>query len=117
MDFEDFEDKRLRKCIQANGVLEEPITLEDNAATRKAKTFYNTCMDLPNIRKIGDEPIREVLRSLGGWPVATPNWNPPDFSAEVLLGLIRGIYNEGFLIEQWVGPDDKNSSVNIIQVR
>lgn len=31
------------KCI---GVLEEPINLEDNDATRKAKTFYNTCMDI-----------------------------------------------------------------------
>lgn len=28
------------------GVLEEPINLEDNDATRKAKTFYNTCMDI-----------------------------------------------------------------------
>ncbi|KAJ8981669.1 hypothetical protein NQ317_017290 [Molorchus minor] len=75
------------------GVLEEPISLEDNEATRKAKTFYNSCMDLC------DEPLREVLRSL-----------------EVLLGRIRGNYNEGYLIEQWVGPDDKNSSVNIIQM-
>ncbi|XP_023311755.1 neprilysin-1-like [Anoplophora glabripennis] len=98
------------------GVLEEPINLEDNEATRKAKTFYNTCMDLHNIRKIGDEPIREVLNNLGGWPVTQPNWTAPAFSTEVLLGQIRGQYNEGFLIEQWVGPDDKNSSVNIIQM-
>lgn len=34
----------------------------------------------------------------------------------MLLGEIRGTYNEGILIEQWVGPDDKNSSANIIQV-
>lgn len=27
-------------------LLEEPITLEDNEAIRKAKTFYNTCMDI-----------------------------------------------------------------------
>lgn len=123
-------------------MLEEPITLEDNEAIRKAKTFYNTCMDickyynnilpgLPKshliwlyqtifsvqIRKIGDEPLREVLDSLGGWPVTKDNWVPPNISIEVLLGTIRGIYNEGYLVEQWVGPDDKNSSVNIIQVR
>ncbi|KAJ8920319.1 hypothetical protein NQ315_011981 [Exocentrus adspersus] len=82
------------------GILEEPINLEDNEATRKAKTFYNTCMDLP----------------WGGWPVTQPEWSAPDFSTEVLLGKIRGIYNEGYLIEPWVGPDDKNSSVNIIQM-
>ncbi|XP_030759293.1 neprilysin-1-like isoform X1 [Sitophilus oryzae] len=98
------------------GVLEEPITLEDNEATRKAKTFYNTCMDIFQIRKIGDQPLRDVLDSLGGWPVTKEQWSPPDFSIEVLLGRLRGIYNEGFLIEQWIGPDDKNSSVNIIQM-
>ncbi|EFA09825.2 neprilysin-1 [Tribolium castaneum] len=98
------------------GVLEEPINLEDNEATRKAKTFYNTCMDILQIRKIGDAPLREVLEGLGGWPVTKPDWTPPSFSIEVLLGKIRGVYNEGVLIEQWVGPDDKNSSVNIIQM-
>ncbi|CAH1375017.1 hypothetical protein MTP99_016416 [Tenebrio molitor] len=98
------------------GVLEEPVNLEDNEATRKAKTFYNTCMDILQIRKIGDAPLREVLEVLGGWPVTAPDWKPPDFSIETLLGRIRGVYNEGVLVEQWVGPDDKNSSVNIIQM-
>jgi membrane metallo-endopeptidase-like protein 1 len=69
------------------------------------------------IRKIGDAPLREVLASLGGWPVTQSNWKPPSFSIETLLGRLRGQYNEGVLIEQWVGPDDKNSSVNILQVR
>jgi membrane metallo-endopeptidase-like protein 1 len=54
---------------------------------------------------------------LGGWPVTQPNWKPPEFSIETLLGRLRGEFNEGVLIEQWVGPDDKNSSVNILQVR
>lgn len=54
---------------------------------------------------------------LGGWPVAVTDWQPPPFPLEILLGKIKGTLNEGVLIEQWVGPDDKNSSVNIIQVR
>jgi len=29
---------------------------------------------------------------------------------------MRGQFNQGVLVEQWVGPDDKNSSVNIIQL-
>lgn len=37
-------------------------------------------------------------------------------SVENLLGRLRGELNQGVMIEQWVGPDDKNSSVNIIQV-
>ncbi|XP_023018621.1 M13 family metallopeptidase neprilysin 1 [Leptinotarsa decemlineata] len=102
--------------VVLKGVLEEPIGMNDNDATRKAKVFYNSCMDLRNIRNVGDKPIREVLKQLGDWPVITQNWTAPSFSVEVLIGLIRSHYNEGFIIEQWVGPDDKNSSVNIIQM-
>lgn len=112
------------------------MNLYDNEATRKAKIFYNSCMDISkywclnyfqwqlllflyvseHIREHKDEPIRQVLAELGGWPVITPNWMAPNFSIERLLGKIRGIYNEGYIIEQWVAADDKNSSVNIIQV-
>ncbi|XP_044734113.1 neprilysin-1-like [Chrysoperla carnea] len=103
--------------VLLKGVLEEPIDYEkDNSATIKAKMFYKSCMDIPQIRKLGDEPLRQVLSSLGGWPVITKNWTIPDFSWETLLGRLRREYNEGILIEEWVGPDDKNSSVNIIQL-
>lgn len=99
-------------------VLEEPINSYDNDATVKAKMFYKSCMDIPEIRKFGDEPLRRVLKSLGGWPVVEgASWRAPPYSVEVLLGRLRGEFNEGVLFEQWVGPDDKNSSMNILQVR
>lgn len=34
----------------------------------------------------------------------------------VLAGDLRGNYNLPVILEQWIGPDDRNSSVNIIQV-
>ncbi|KAH0552036.1 hypothetical protein KQX54_004370 [Cotesia glomerata] len=100
-------------------VLEEPPNKQDNSATLKAKTFYKSCMDIPQIRHIGDAPLKETLRNLGGWPVVEgTNWEPPkNLSIEILLGRIRGEFNEGVLVEHWVGPDDKNSSANILQVR
>ncbi|XP_012341467.1 neprilysin-1-like isoform X2 [Apis florea] len=98
-------------------ILEEPPNNEDNNATLKAKMFYNSCMDIPRIREIGDVPLRKTLEFLGGWPVVVgPSWKPPPYSVEVLLGRLRGQYNEGVLLEQWVGPDDKNSSANILQL-
>lgn len=61
-----------------------------------------------------------MLQALGGWPVLDPNWTESKAgkleSVESLLGRLRGELNQGVLVEQWVGPDDKNSSVNIIQV-
>ncbi|KAL3227886.1 hypothetical protein MRX96_003837 [Rhipicephalus microplus] len=68
------------------------------------------------IEDIGDQPLRAVLRSLGGWPVTEPNWTAPPWGVERLLGDLRGRFDQGVVVEQWVGPDDKNSSVNIIQI-
>ncbi|XP_063233227.1 neprilysin-1 [Bacillus rossius redtenbacheri] len=98
------------------GLLEEPQSEYDSEATLKAKRFYNSCMDVQQIRRVGDAPLRRVLESLGGWPVTRRDWRPPPFSVETLLGRLRGQFNEGVLLEQWVGPDDKNSSVNILQL-
>lgn len=98
-------------------VLEESPNENDNNATLKAKMFYKSCMDIPRIRDIGDKPLKKVLAALGGWPAVVGNsWKPPPYSIEVLLGRLRGEYNEGILMEQWVGPDDKNSSTNILQL-
>lgn len=69
------------------------------------------------MRRIGDEPLRQMLDELGGWPIIVPQWRPPDFSIETLLGRLKEGFNEGVLVEPWVGPDDKNSSVHILQVR
>ncbi|KAG8225257.1 hypothetical protein J437_LFUL006489, partial [Ladona fulva] len=105
------------------GVLEEAADERDNDATLKAKTFYRSCMNITQIRRVGDKPLRQALASLGGWPVAEgPRWKPPapipssGVGVENLLGRLRKEFNAGILIEQWVGPDDKNSSANIIQV-
>lgn len=69
---------------------------------------------------MGDQLLRDTLRSLGGWPVLDVAWTSRQGanlnSVENLLGRLRGELNQGVLVEQWVGPDDKNSSVNIIQV-
>ncbi|XP_071635774.1 neprilysin-1 isoform X7 [Temnothorax longispinosus] len=98
-------------------VLEEPPNANDNNATLKAKMFYRSCMDIPRIREIGDAPLKKILERLGGWPaVVGTSWRPPPYPLEVLLGRLRGEYNVGVLMEQWVGPDDKNSSVNILQL-
>ncbi|EDW29684.1 GL14909 [Drosophila persimilis] len=99
------------------GVLEEPIDERDNQATIKAKTFFKSCMDIPQIRKIGSGRLKQVLKALGGWPVIEPNWQPPDdLSVEKLMGHLRLNYSEPVLIELYVGADDKNSSVNILQM-
>nr|XP_012224493.1 PREDICTED: membrane metallo-endopeptidase-like 1 isoform X2 [Linepithema humile] len=75
------------------------------------------CVRTARIRESRDAPLKEILKRLGGWPaVVGTSWKPPPYPLEVLLGRLRGEYNEGVLLEQWVGPDDKNSSTNILQL-
>lgn len=58
-----------------------------------------------------------MLHSLGGWPVIERNWQPPhDLSVEKLMGQLRLNYSESVMIELYVGADDKNSSVNVLQM-
>lgn len=62
--------------------------------------------------------MKELVNSFGGWPVADKRWSSKaNFSMEVLLGQLKHELNEGILFEVWVGPDDKNSSLHVIQVR
>lgn len=68
------------------------------------------------MRQIGEQPLKALLKSLGGWPVLERNWSPPNRTIEQLLGRLRGEFNEHFIVSILVGPDDKNSSVNILQV-
>uniref|UniRef100_A0A182TN52 Peptidase M13 N-terminal domain-containing protein n=1 Tax=Anopheles melas TaxID=34690 RepID=A0A182TN52_9DIPT len=98
------------------GVLEEPVNKEDNRATKKAKAFYKSCMNLEQIRLLDVQALRKSLKKLGGWPVIEKNWTVPSTSIEHLLGKLTGEYDEPGLVELYVGADDKNSSMNIIQV-
>lgn len=116
-------------------LLEEPINREDNPATVKAKFFYASCMNLSKkivlsstilnihfesisaqIREIYDKPLKKLLKSYGGWPLLEKNWKKPNQSIEQLMGKMRSELNEHFLVSILVGPDDKNSSVNILLV-
>ncbi|CAL4073689.1 unnamed protein product [Meganyctiphanes norvegica] len=98
------------------GLLEEPVGWNEGEATKKAKMFYASCRNSSQIEEVGEAPLVRMMDSLGGWPVTKENWTSPNFSVEALIGKLRGTYNQGILIDQWVGPDDKNSSVNVIQL-
>lgn len=84
-----------------------------------------------------------MLEDVNQWPVLDRNWSPrathyikrsqiklqntaatpnakrqPErvkLTLESLLGKIRGDFNQPIIVEQYVGPDDRNSSHNIIQ--
>ena len=66
---------------------------------------------------VSHTPLSEVLVNLGRWPIIDSRWSESSYNLEDILGTMRGIYNAPILIDSWVGADDKNSSMNVIQVR
>ena len=69
------------------------------------------------IAEVSDTPLRRVIDTLGGWPVTDSAWDPdraPEL--EVMLAVIKRNFTLGVLIEEWVGPDDRNSQNHIIQI-
>lgn len=94
-------------------------------------------MNVTQIEVEGDQPLRDLMRSYGHWPVATslssirttttpistnpgpsqPSLPATNMSVEELLASIHRDLNIVIVIDQWVGPDDKDSEKHILQVR
>ena len=82
------------------GLLEEPVSsTDDNSATIKAKVFYKSCMKIEKIEEIHDQPLKELVQNLGGWPVINENWIPLNWKKEELLARLRAELNQGVLFD------------------
>ena len=69
------------------------------------------------IVEVSDAPLRRVIKQLGGWPVADPTWDPNNtLPLEQLIAVLKRNFTLGVIIEEWVGPDDRNSLGHVIQV-
>ena len=58
-----------------------------------------------------------MIEQLGAWPVTDSEWDSDKaIDLEILVAVIKRNFTLGVLIEEWVGPDDRNSEKHIIQV-
>ncbi|KAK3795898.1 hypothetical protein RRG08_040694 [Elysia crispata] len=90
---------------------------KDTKFTVKAKHLYRSCMNETQINSEGLTPIHDLLQDLGGWPIleGVSSWKRTQ--ADVLDLLIKlNLIDQNFLIWQTVSADDKDSSMNIIQL-
>ncbi|XP_008051858.1 membrane metallo-endopeptidase-like 1 [Carlito syrichta] len=100
------------------GVLENSTT-KDRPAVEKAKRLYRSCMNKSMIEKRDSQPLLDILEVVGGWPVATDNWNTtagPRWGLEQQLALLNAQFNRHVLIDLFIWNDDQNSSQYIIYV-
>ena len=77
--------------------------------------------DTETIENRDDEPLRNLLNDLGGWPVLGTNdggnWNESEYDFETLMGHLSGQYNNDVVVGSFVGTDDKDSTRRVLFVR
>ena len=45
------------------------------------------CMDLDNLDLIGIQPLKDMLKEFGGWPVLEDNWDESNFNWYVIINI------------------------------
>ena len=88
-----------------------------------ARDVYKSCMDIDNIEAMGLEPIKTILRQLGGWPVLEgPQWesqftlNNPYIWYEQVYKFRQVGYSVDYFVDFSVTTDLKNSSWRILDL-
>ncbi|XP_078482992.1 endothelin-converting enzyme 2 isoform X1 [Ciona intestinalis] len=95
-------------------VLELNTTQNNSIAEKKAKIFYESCIDLEAINKRGAQPLLTMLEEVGGWPVLN-NWDESsfEFNATIQQYFPYSIYP---FFSIGVNTDSKHSNSNIVIV-
>ena len=65
---------------QLRDILESNSTEEESMVFHQAKGYYKSCMDLDGLQKMGLTPLKDLLKTVGGWPVLEDNWNEEKFN-------------------------------------
>ena len=65
---------------QLRGILESNETDTESSVFKLARDQYKACMDLDQIERIGLQPLKDILKKFGGWPVLEDNWNESNFN-------------------------------------
>ncbi|XP_035220885.1 neprilysin-2-like [Stegodyphus dumicola] len=88
-------------AAQLRVLLQKKLTGNEPNYVRMVKVIYDTCMDLKSIEAKGSEPLKKVLKDLGGWPVVEgENWDPDSFNwMETHFKIRRMGYNPNILID------------------
>ncbi|KAL0277066.1 UNVERIFIED_CONTAM: hypothetical protein PYX00_004479 [Menopon gallinae] len=97
-------------------ILENPITYFKSEAEKKAKMYYESCLDSNETTEhLGAQPLLDLLKDIGGWNVSG-EFNISKWSLQESLHVLHNEYSMDVLFSWVVGEDDKNSSRYVITI-
>lgn len=105
--------------LAIKNVLEKPIEELKSKSEKKAKLYYQSCMDPDDlVEKKGAEPLLQLLVQVGGWNVTRDQskFNVSTWTLQQSLQTLQNRYNMGGLFVWAVEENDKNSSKNILAI-
>jgi len=104
--------------VQVRGLLEGEIKASDPKPFQMAKSVFQSCMDKETIEAAGLEPLKVILKKLGGWPLLEgPAWNEEGYKwYEMNYKFRENGYSVDYLVDFSVTTDLKNSSWRILDL-
>jgi len=104
--------------VQVRGLLEGEIKASDPKPFQMAKSVFQSCMDKETIETAGLEPLKLILKKMGGWPLLDgPTWNEEGYKwYEMTYKFRENGYSVDYLVDFSVTTDLKNSSWRILDL-
>lgn len=103
---------------QVRGLLEGEIEATDPKPFQMAKSVFQSCMDREKIEERGLEPLKQILRKMGGWPLLEgSSWPDEGFKWYEMIYKFRDQgYSVDYLVDFSVTTDLKNSSWRVLDL-
>lgn len=89
-------------------------TTTTDTSIKKAKTFYDACMNMTAINSKEAKPLLDIITKLGGWSI-DQSWDQSKFDFDNTLQAVQN-YSVAVFFSTGVDADDKDSLKNIIKV-
>ena len=83
---------------------------------KKGIAYYKSCVNIKEINKRGTKPLDDLIKEYGSWTLTSDDWDEESWDMIKYLSLMRRKLALGPLFTVFVSADQRNSSVNIIQV-
>jgi len=109
--------------VKLRALIERRPTSEDPPIVGQMRNMYASCMNISDVESRGDEPLLEVLRELGGWPVIggtlraseQPTYGKAHWLDTLIKFRQRG-FSHDMIIDLSVVPDVRNNRRYIIEL-
>ncbi|KAI5630581.1 VLP3p-6 [Venturia canescens] len=100
---------------QLRWIIEEQEQKNVSNSVKLVKNLYNSCMDKGMIEARGLEPLKNTLKTLGGWPVIDgPRWDESAFDWVKAIEPFRKVGHSTNLINLKIITDPKNATRHVI---